>query len=328
MRSVRRRELMLLLSLMLIAPRPLRAQQKATPVIGILSVGSPDPFASRVTAFDQGLKETGWVEGQTVAIEYRWAGEQHDRLLALAADLVGRKVDVIAANGIAAALAARNATSTIPIVFHIGTNPVADGLVVSFARPGGNLTGVTLLNVELVGKKIELMSELVPRLGVIALLVNPNNPSAESTIGEFRRAAASKGMQTHIIKAGSEKDIDTTFVSLVHLPAGALVVSGDPFFTNRLEQLLALESRHAVPTIHTNRLASEAGGLTSYGPSLTGTWSQLGGYVGNILNGTKPADLPVEQPTRFELVINLKTANALGLNIPHSLLLRADEVIE
>jgi len=323
-----RRELMLLVGGALMAARPLRAQQKVMPVIGLLSVGSPEPFAARVAAFREGLKETGWVEGQTVAIEYRWAEGRYDLLPALAADLVGRKVAVITATGISQILVAKRATSTIPIVFLTGTDPVEERLVASLARPGGNLTGVAVLNTEMIAKRLEFASELVPDAKVIALLVNPNNSSVEPVIKEVQQAALAKGVEINILRAGSEAEIETAFASLALLPARALIVSGDPVLTNYREQLVALALRHAVPTIGISREFALAGALISYGPSLTGAWRQLGIYAGKILNGANPADLPVEQPTKFELVVNLKTANALGLTIPPFVLALADEVIE
>ena len=325
---MRRREWMILLSGALIGVRPLRAQQKAMPIIGLLVVQSRGPFASLEAAFREGLKETGRLDGKTVAIEYRWAEGRYDRLPALAADLVDRKVNVITANGIAAALEAKRATSTIPIVFIIGSDPVADGLVASLARPGGNLTGVTVLNTELISKRLEFLSELLPQLSVVALLVNPNNQGAERIIEDFQRAARAKGIQSQILKAGSESEIETAFASLAQFPSPALSVGGDPAFSNLREQIVALASRHAIPTNYANRLSPTAGGLISYGPSLTGTWRQLGIYAGKILNGAKPADLPVEQPAKFELVINLKTTKVLGLTVPPAILARADEVIE
>jgi putative ABC transport system substrate-binding protein len=323
-----RRELMLLLAGALTAPRVLCAQQKAKPVIGWLDPTSAGFRASYLAAFRQGLRETGYVEGQNVTVEYRWAEGHYDRLPALAADLAERKVDVIVATGgIPSAQAARNATSTIPIVFSVG-DPVEVGLAASLARPGGNLTGVSTMVPEMTPKRLELLSELVPQAGVIALLVNPNNSNTERTIGDMREAARVKGLQFHILKAGSENEIDAAFTSLVQLRAGALVVGGDPFFGSRRELLVALASRHGVPAIYQFREFAEAGGLISYGPSLTAYFRQLGIYAGKILKGAKPADLPVQQPTTFELVVNLKTAQALGLTIPPSILARADEVIE
>ncbi len=309
-------------------PFALGAQQKAIPVIGFLGSASPCPAASFAAAFRQGLSETGYVEGQNLAIEYRWAEGRYDRLPALAADLVGRKVDVIAAVDTPSVLAAKGATSMIPIVFEIGADPVAIGLVASLARPGGNVTGVTFISIELLPKRLELLSELVPQAGVIALLVNPNNPNAERAMRDVQEAARAKGVQLHILKAGTESEVDAAFATLVELHAGALVVAGDSFFSNRREQLVALAARHAVPAIYDFREYAETGGLISYGPSRTGTWRLMGIYAGKILKGAKPADLPVQQPTTFELVVNLKTAKDLGLTVPPSILARADEVIE
>ncbi len=323
-----RRELMLL-GAALTAPRALGAQQKAMPVLGFLSSTSPGPYAPFVAAFRQGLSDTGYVEGQNLTIEYRWAEGSYDRLPALAADLVGRKVDLIAAGGgIPSALAAKTATSTIPVVFAVGTDPVGDGLVASLARPGGNLTGISFLLVELIPKRLELLSELVPRAGVIALLVNPNNANAEPIIRDVQEAARTKGVQLQILKAGTESEIDAAFATLVELKAGALIVGSDPFFVSRREQLVALASRYAVPAIYEGRQFAAVGGLISYGTSLTAVYRQAGVYAGEILKGAKPADLPVQQPTTFELVVNLNTAKALGLTVPPSVLARADEVIE
>jgi putative tryptophan/tyrosine transport system substrate-binding protein len=324
---VKRRELLMALGGAVTYPLATHAQQKAMPVIGVLSPAS-GPFSMMVTAFRQGLSEAGYVEGKNLVIEYRFAEGHYDRLPALAADLVGRKVDLIIANSPPAALAAKSATSTIPIVFRGGTDPVGDGLVASLARPGGNLTGVSFVPDELTAKRLELLSELVPRARVIALLVNPNNENADRIIRDVQEAARTKGLQLHVLKASSESEINSAFASLVQLHVDALVVAGDPFLSSRREQLVALASRHAVPSIYTWREFAEAGGLISYGASLTSAFRLVGIYAGKILKGAKPADLPIEQPTKFELVINLKTATALGLTVPQSLLQRADEVIE
>jgi putative ABC transport system substrate-binding protein len=323
-----RRKFMLLLGGATAAARALRAQQKAMPVIGVLSSGSPGPNAANLAAFGQGLRQTGWVEGQNVAIEYRWAEGQYDLLPELAADLVGRKVDVIVTQGgNFSALAAKNATSSIPIVFLAGGEPVEQGLVTNLARPGGNLTGISLLTIELFGKRVELISELVPGARALALLANPNFPGAEDIIRAVQEAARAKRLQLRILKAATESEINAAFGSLVELQAGALLV-GDPSFLGRREQIVALAERAAVPAIYEWREFAAAGGLISYGPSLTGIYREIGLYTGKILNGAKPADLPVQQPTTFELVVNIKTANALGLTVPPSILARADEVIE
>jgi putative ABC transport system substrate-binding protein len=324
---MRRRELVLLLGGAMMTARTLRAQQKAMPVIGWLGITVLDPAALALVAFRQGLSETGYVEGQNVAIEYRFAENHYDRLPALAADLVDHKVDVIMAVTNTSALAAKNATSAIPIVFS-GTAPVERGLVASLARPGGNLTGVSVMTTELLPKRLELLSELVPQARVIALLVNPNNTSTEVMIRDVQDAARAKGLQLTILKAGSEGEIDAAFASLVQLHAGALLVGSDPFFVGRRGQLVELASRHAVPAMYEMRAFAASGGLMSYGTSLTGTFRQVGVYVGRILKGAKPADLPVQQPTTFELVVNLTTAKALGLTVPPSILARAGEVIE
>jgi putative ABC transport system substrate-binding protein len=323
---MRRRELLLLLGGAVTAPRALHGQQKAMPVIGFLGGTSPGPTAPLVAAFLQGLSETGYVEGQNVAIEYRWAEDHYDRLSALAADLVARNVDVIAAiGGFSPALAAKNATTTIPIVFGAG-DPVGLGLVASLARPGGNLTGVSSL--DLIPKRVELVSEVVPWAKVIALLVNPNNAVAEHDIHSAKEAARAKGVQLHVLEAGTEGEIEAAFAALAQSRADTLVLPSDPSFNSRLDQLVALAARNAIPAIYDWREFAVAGGLVSYGPSRTGTWRLCGVYVGKILKGAKPADLPVQQPTTFELVINLKTAKALGLTVPPSILARADEVIE
>jgi putative ABC transport system substrate-binding protein len=324
---VNRRNLLLLLGGAMTAARALRAQQKAMPVIGFLGTTSLDPNAPFMAAFRQGLSETGYAEGQNVAIEYLWAEGHYDRLPALAADLVGRKVDLIVAGGTTAVLAAKNATSTIPIVFNAG-DPVEFGLVASLARPGGNLTGVSMMNTELMAKRVELLSEMVPQARVIALLVNPDNPGAERIMREVPEAARAKGVQLQILKAGTESEIDAAFATLVQLHAGALVVQADPLFGRRREQLAVLASRHAIPAIYDWREFVAIGGLISYGPSRSAAIRQIGIYAGKILKGAKPADLPVQQPTTFELVVNLNTAKELGLTVPPSILARADEVIE
>src|ERR1700722_10556311 len=309
-------------------PSLLSAQQKATPVIGWLGISTPGPSAPSLAAFRQGLIETGYVEGQNVAIEYRWAEGRYDRLPALAADLVGRRVDVlVASSGDPAAYAAKNATSTIPIVFTSG-DAVGYGFVASLARPGGNLTGLSFLNPELNPKRFELLSELVPQAKVIALLVNPNSSSLEHVLRAVQEAAQAKGVQLHILKASTESEVDAAFTSLVQRQAGALLVSSDPFFYGRREQLVALAARHIVPTIYEWRQFVVEGGLTSYGASITAVNRQVGIYAGRILKGAKPTDLPVLPPPRFVLIINLRTAKALRLTVAPSFLQWAQEVIQ
>ena len=327
---MRRRELVLLLGgAMTAAPAALRAQQKAMPVIGLIGLGSPDTSASFMAAFRQGLSETGYVEGQNAAIEYRWAEGRYDQLPALAIDLVGRGVDVIVTSSSVGIQAAKDATSTIPIVFTGGSDPVGEGAVASLARPGGNLTGVSFLTIGLAPKRLDLLSELVPDAKVIALLVNPNNAAgAEQMIREVQKAAGAKGVHLLVVKAGSESEMEAAFATLTGLHAGALLVGADPLFYSRREQLVTLAARHVVPAMYEWREFVAAGGLVSYGTSLAGAWRQVGMYVGKILNGAKPADLPVQRPTKFELIVNMNTAEALGLTVPLSILARADEVIE
>jgi len=299
------------------------------PVIGILAAASPDNAGAQrnLVAFREGLGEFGYVEGQSVAIEYRWAEAHFDRLPGLAADLVDRKVDVIVTEGgDASVLAAKQATSTIPVVFHTNSDPVAMGLVASLARPGGNLTGVSLHG--LAAKRIELACELAPQAKAIALLVNPNDPSADADIRDAREAARVKGMQLHVVKAGSDSEIEPAFATLSELRADGVVVVSGVLFSRRMVQLVALGSRHAIPAIYGGRLYVETGGLLSYGSNLEVVYRQKGIYTGKILKGAKPADLPVQQPTTFELVVNLNTAKALCLTVPPLLLARADEVIE
>jgi putative ABC transport system substrate-binding protein len=310
-------------------PLAASAQKPAIPVIGFLSLASPAPWAPYVAGFRKGLSEIGYVEGKNVAIEFRWAEGHYDLLPALAADLVSHHVAVlVTAGGAGAALAARAATSTIPIVFMMGSDPAEFGIVASLGRPGGNATGVSIVAVQLVTKRIELLHELVPKATVIGLLVNPDAPRAESRAKEAQEAARSLGLQLQVLRARTEQEIDAAFATFVQLRVGALVVGTDPFFNLRREQIVELAARYAVPAMLELREFVTAGGLMSYGANLSEAWRQAGIYTGKILNGAKPADLPVLQPTKVELVINLKTAKMLGLTVPQSLLLRADEVIQ
>jgi len=327
---VRRRDLITVIGGAAFAlPLAGRAQQKAMPMIGWLSGTSPDSTASYMAAFHQGLSEAGFVEGKNVGIESRWAEGHYDRLPPLAANLVSSKVDVIvAAGGSTTALAAKKVTSTIPIVFTTGGDPVVLGLVASLARPGGNVTGFSFLNLDLYPKRLQLLSEMVPQAKVIALLVNPNNAGAKRIIQDMQDVASAKGIKLPILTAATESEINAAFGSLVQQQAGALVVAGDPFFQSQREQLVALATREAVPTIYQLREFPAFGGLISYGPSYEPVYRQVGIYAGRILKGERPAELPVQQPNTFELVINLKTAKALGLAVPQLLLAQADEVIE
>jgi putative ABC transport system substrate-binding protein len=326
---VKRRSALAAIGIAAASPFAVSAQQKVMPTVGYLGSTPAGPAAPFVAAFLQGLSETGYIAGKSVAIDYRWAEGHFDRLPALAADLVGRKVDlIVSGGGAAAALAAKAATSTIPIVFTIGTDPIKDGIVASLARPEGNLTGIAFLSVEMMSKRLELLCELVPQATVIALLVNPNNAIADVTVRSTQEAARVKGVQLSVLKAASQSEIDAAFASLGQLHAGALIVGPDPFFDSQREQPVTLAVRHAVPVIyHWHELAA-IGGLISYGVSFPFVYRQAGIYTGRILKGARPADLPVLQPTTFELVVNLKTAKALGVTVPRSILQSATEVIE
>jgi putative tryptophan/tyrosine transport system substrate-binding protein len=300
----------------------------AQQMIGVLHSGSPELFARNVESFRRGLNETGFVEGGNVAIEYRWARAQYERLPELAADLVRHQVAVIAADGTGAALAAKAATSTIPIVFMVGADPVEVGLVTSLNRPSGNMTGISMFIVSLDAKRVELLRELVPTAATFGLLINPKGPPAELHAKELEAAARIGGQQLIVLRASTDDELGPAFTHLVQRRADALIVVPDPFFDSRRDRLVEMAARHAVPSIYGWREFPAAGGLMSYGIKFADVSRQLGGYVGRLLKGAKPGDLPVEQPTRFELVVNLKTATSLGLTIPTSILLRADEVIE
>jgi putative ABC transport system substrate-binding protein len=323
-----RREFVVLLTGAVTASRRLRAEQKAMPVIGYLNGTTPEANALSLAAFRQGLSEAGWVEGQNLKIEYRWAEFHYDRLPGLAADLASYKVDVIAACGGAdEAFIAKDATSIIPIVFSTGADPVETGLAASLARPGGNLTGITQLTQLLWQKRVELIAELVPQTRVIGLLVNPNRALVRRVIDTTQQAVNAKGLQLEILTAGTEAEIDAAFATAVQRQIGAVVVS-DPLFDSLAKQVAAAAARHAVPAIYISRKYVSDGGLISYGTIFGSAYRVVGSYVGKILNGAKPADLPVQQSTNFELVINLTTAKALGLTVPPAILARADEVIE
>lgn len=330
---MRRRELISLFggaaASSLLRPLAARAQQQPMPVIGFINAASPQGYARQLSAFLKGLSETGYVDGRNVVIEYLRAEGRLDRLPAMAADLVHSHVAVIAATSTPAALAAKAATTTIPIIFETGSDPVKLGLVASLNRPGGNVTGVAQTNVEITPKRLELLHELIPKASVIALLVNPANPAqAEPEAREVLSAAHTLGLELRVLNASTERDFDAVFANLTQLRVGGLVIGGDAFFTSRIEQLAALAVRHAVPTIYQWREFAVAGGLLSYGSDITETYRMTGNYTGRILKGEKPADLPVQQASKVELYINMKTAKALGITFPLTLLGRADEVIE
>jgi putative ABC transport system substrate-binding protein len=324
---MRRRDLViLLLGASAFCSRKARAEQRS---IGFLSAGTPEAYAAFVAAFRAGVADAGFVEGRNLAIEFRWAEGHYDRLAELATDLVRSRVEVIATSGgdIVVA-AAKAATTTIPIVFTSGGDPVARGFAASLARPGGNMTGVSLLVIELVPKRLELVHDLVPGATLIAGLINPKNSNAGRNLAALQEAAREKAVQLHIVEASNETDLETAFASLAPLQAGALVVGADPFFNAHRQQIVTLAARYSLPGMYEWREFVDAGGLISYGPSLTGVYRQVGTYVGRVLGGEKPADLPVVQPTLFDLVVNLNTAKTLGLTVPQSILARASEVIE
>jgi putative ABC transport system substrate-binding protein len=327
---MRRREFVTLLGGAATLPLAARAQQPAKPVIGFVHPGSAQSFARPLSAFLKGLGETGYVEGRNVAIEYRWAGDRSDQLPAMVDDLVRRQVSVLAVLGSTpAALAAKAASTTVPIVFTIAGDPVQVGLVASLNRPGGNLTGVVTLNVEIAPKRLELLHELFPTATSFALLVNPANPALAEPVSEHVQAAARMlGVKLHVLHVSSEPELDAALGTAARLQVAGLMIGPDAFFNSRIEQLAALTSRHALPAVYQWREFAAAGGLLSYGSSITDVYRQVGVYTGRILKGEKPADLPVEQTTKVELFVNLKAAKAFGITVPTALLVRADEVIE
>jgi ABC-type uncharacterized transport system substrate-binding protein len=304
------------------------AQQSAIPIVGFLGTGTAESTSPELRGFRQGLSEGGYIEGRNVTVEYRWLEGQNGRLSTLVADLVKNQVAAIAVTGNAVALAAKTATATIPIVFQVGNDPVAAGLVTSLARPGGNLTGVTTLSAEIVAKRMELLHELIPTMSSVALLINPNNRDSENSKRDAGTAANSLGLQLHVVRASSPNEIDAVFKNLKQLQVGALTVAPDAFFNSRSEQLAALALQNAVPTVYQYRKFATAGGLVSYGANITDAYRLVGVYTAQILKGAKPADLPVQQASKVELFINLKTAKALGLKVPPQMQQLADEVIE
>jgi len=327
---MRRREFIALVGGAAVAwPLAGRAQQPGMPVIGFLSGTSPDTYAHLLVAFHRGLSEAGYSDGQNVKIEYRRANDQYDRLPALAADLVRNQVAVIVAvGGVVSAVAAKGVTSSIPILFTAGSDPAKLGFVASLNRPGGNMTGVNFFSIELGAKRLELLRELLPKATVIGALVNPRSPTAETDAKEMEGAAHGLGLQFHVLTTSSERDFESAFATLVQQRVDALVVISDPLFTSHRDHLVALAARHALPTTYSLREFVAVGGLMSYGTSFVDAYRQVGVYAGRILKGEKPAELPVVQPTKFELVINLKTAKALGLTVPLIMQMTADEVIE
>ena len=326
---MKRREFITLLGGAAAWPLTARAQQPLLPVVGFLNATSPRSWKPYLDAYWQGLNDAGFVEGRNVAIEYRWAEGQYERLPSLAADLVRRRVAVLVSTGGAGPLvAAKAATTTIPIVFTTGSDPVRMGIVASLNRPGGNITGVNLFVTEMTSKRFGLLRELVPAANLVAVLSNPTNPRTEDQLKDVQQAARALGQQIHILSARTDQELDVAFRSMTELRAGALLVAADPYFTDRRSYVTALAVRHSIPAIYDQREHTIVGGLMSYGTSLTDGYRQAGRYTGRILKGEKPADLPVLQPIRFEFVINLTVAKVLGLEVPPTLLARADEVIE
>ena len=325
---MKRRELVVILAGAMVSAHAGRAQQKAMPVIGFLNNGSAEKFAPYFAAFSNELATMGYVEGQNIAIEYRNAAGHYDQLPALAADLVQRNVSTIAAFSLPAALAAKAATATIPIIFITGADPISSGLVASFNRPGGNLTGISLLSPALAAKQVQLLHEIVPKAEILGVMVNPTNRIHESQLTDLQIGARVLKIRLSVVRASTEQEVEKAFASLSQQGAGAAIIPGEAFFMDRLDQIIALEARYALPTVFEGPEFPLAGGLMNYGVGLAGAFRDLANYTGRILKGARPEDLPVEQTTKFEMVINLKTAQALGLTIPQSILARADKLIE